>query len=56
MRHGLPAATQLGNEKGGEVDEVPTTRIRDEGETSRIRDNGDTDSSWSPRRRAEEND
>ena len=56
MRHGLHAAAQLGNEKGGEVDEVPTTCIRDEGEAPRIRGNGDTDSSWNPRRRAEEND
>ena len=45
MSHGLLVATQLGNDKGGVVDEVPTTRIRDEGETSRIRGNGDTDSS-----------
>ena len=34
------AAAQLGNEKGGKVDKIPTTHIRDRGETSRIRGNG----------------
>ena len=56
MLHGLPTAAQLGNEKGGEVDKVPTTRIRNDGETSRIWGDSDTDSSCNPHWWAEEND